>query len=152
MFNKTIIFSAILVGVLFCTIVHAGMTTVKADKVNLRKGPGKSYSILWEYGNGFPLKILKKKGDWVQVSDFENDKGWVHKSLLYYSPQVIVKVNRDSEKKINVRKRPGTSSTIIGKAYYGVVFKTLGKKSGWINVEHESGLSGWVKDSLLWGY
>ena len=128
------------------------MTTVKGDKVNLRKGPGKNYPILWEYGNGFPLKIVKKQGSWVNVRDFENDSGWIHKSLLYYSPRVIVKVNKGSDDKINIRSGPGTTNKVVGQAHYGVVFKTLEKKSGWLKVRHESGLTGWIKGSLLWGY
>lgn len=130
----------------------AEMVSIKGDKINLRKGPGTKYSILWEYGNGYPLQIVKKSGNWIKVKDFEKDSGWIHKSLLNYNPHVIVKVNRSSNGKINIRKGPSTSQPIIGKAQYGVVFKTLNRKSGWIHVKHESGLSGWIKESLLWGY
>lgn len=130
----------------------AEMTSVKGDKINLRKGPGTKYSILWEYGNGYPLQVIKKQGNWVKIKDFEKDTGWIHKSLLQYSPHVVVKVNRNTNGKINIRKGPSTSKSIVGKAQYGVVFKTVKRKSGWINVEHESGLKGWIKESLLWGY
>ncbi|WP_458775257.1 SH3 domain-containing protein [Desulforhopalus sp. 52FAK] len=134
------------------TSVSAEMTSIKGDKINLRKGPGTKYSILWEYGNGYPVTVIKKQGNWVKVRDFEKDTGWIHKSLLHYSPHVVVKVNRNSNGKINIRKGPSTSKAIVGKAQYGVVFKTLERKSGWIYVEHESGLKGWIKESLLWGY
>ncbi|TKB11637.1 SH3 domain-containing protein [Desulforhopalus sp. IMCC35007] len=130
----------------------AEMISIKGDKVNLRKGPGTKYSIVWEYGDGYPLTILSKKGNWYEVKDFENDSGWIHKSLTQYSPHVIVKVNRNSEEKINIRKEPGTKSDIVGKAQYGVVFQTLQRKSGWVNIKHDSGLTGWIKESLLWGY
>lgn len=130
----------------------AEMTSVKGDNINLRKGPGTKYSILWEYGDGYPLQIVTKKENWIKVKDFEKDTGWIHKSLLTYNPHVIVKVNKNNKSKINIRKGPGTSKQIVGKAQYGVVFKTLNRRSGWINVEHESGLNGWIKESLLWGY
>ena len=146
-FLLTSIFLFILV-----TSATAEMISVKGDKINLRKGPGTKYSILWEYGNGYPLQIVKKKGTWIKVKDFEKDSGWIHKSLLNYNPHVIVKVNRSTKGKINIRKGPGTSKLILGKAQYGVVFKTLNRKSGWVNVEHESGLNGWIKENLLWGY
>ena len=130
----------------------AKMVSVKGDNVNLRSGPGTNYKVHWEYGDGFPLRVLNENNDWIHVQDFENDKGWIHKSLLVYKPQVIVKVNRNKDKKINIRSGPGTDQTIVGKAYYGVVFDTLGKKSGWIKVRHETGLTGWIKETLLWGY
>ncbi len=134
------------------TVVMAEMLSVKGDKVNIRSGPGKKYRVRWEYGDGFPLKVLKKKGKWVQVKDFEGDSGWVYKNLLVNKPRMIVKANRNKNKNINIRKEPGTAKKIIGKAYYGVVFATVEQKSGWVKVRHESGLEGWIKRSLLWGY
>lgn len=149
--RRPILFAIILI-LLSAVTVHSKMTTVKGDKVNLRNGPGTKYSVKWEYGNGFPLKVITKKGSWVKVKDFEGDTGWIHNSLLHYDPQVIVKVNRNRDKKINIRNGPNLNSKIVGKAYYGVVFKSSEKSSGWIRVEHESGLIGWIKSNLLWGY
>ena len=148
---STILLTSILLFILVSSAT-AEMISIKGDKINLRKGPGTKYSILWEYGNGYPLQIVKKKGNWIKVKDFEKDSGWIHKSLLNYNPHVVVKVNRSTNGKINIRKGPTTSQAIVGKAQYGVIFKTVNRKSGWINVEHESGLSGWIKENLLWGY
>lgn len=150
-------FSLIVLSIIFLQLslvspVHAKMVSVKGDKVNLRKGPGINYGIKWEYGSGFPLRVVTKKGSWVNVKDFEGDTGWIHNSLITYNPQVIVKVNRNKNQKINIRSGPSTKYKVVGKAYYGVVFKNLGKKSGWIQVEHESGLKGWIKSNLVWGY
>jgi len=128
------------------------MLSVKGEKVNLRSGPGKKYQIKWEYGDGFPLSILKKKGKWAKVKDFEGDSGWIYKKFLVDKPRMIVKANRNQNKKINIRKKPGTKSKIVGKAYYGVVFTTIEQKAGWVKVRHDSGLEGWIKRNLLWGY
>lgn len=134
------------------TLLLAQMTTVKGDKVNSRKGPGTKYTIKWEYGDGLPLKIIQHKKNWVKIKDFENDTGWIHKSLLHYNPHVIVKANRGKKKKINIRSGPSTKNKIIGEAFYGVVFQTVERKSGWIKVKHQTGLQGWVNENLLWGY
>ena len=130
----------------------AEMLSVNGDKVNLRTGPGKGYKAKWEYGKGLPLMVIQRKGNWINVEDFEGDSGWIYKKLLYKKPQMVVKANRNKDKKINIRKNPDLRAKIIGKAYYGVVFKTIEQKSGWVNVKHESGLEGWIKRSLLWGY
>ena len=132
--------------------VMGEMLSVHGDNINIRSGPGKQYRVRWEYGDGFPLKILKKKGKWVQVKDFEGDSGWVYKKLLVDKPRMIVKANRNQNKNINIRNGPGTKTKIIGKAYYGVVFTTVEQRSGWVKVRHESGLEGWIKRNLLWGY
>ncbi len=131
---------------------YAQMLSVTGDKVNLRSGPGLNYSVKWEYGNGFPLKVKTKKGKWLKVEDFERDTGWIFASLLEDTPHMIVKVNKNKDKKINIRSGPGTNYKVVGKAYYGVVFETIDQKKGWAKVEHESGLVGWIKRSLLWGF
>jgi SH3-like domain-containing protein len=131
---------------------YAEMLSIKGKKVNLRSGPGTNYDVKWEYGSGFPLKIISKKGDWYKVKDFENDTGWVSKSLLVKRPHMIVKVNKKKDKKINIRSGPGKKYRIVGKAYYGVVFQTLEQRAGWAKVKHETGLEGWIKRTLLWGF
>ena len=129
----------------------AEFLSVKGDNVNLRAKPDTLSPVKWEYGKGFPLKVLEKKGEWVKVADFEQDTGWINRSLLSSTPHVIVNVNKDSKKFINIRQGPSTKDNVVGKAYYGVVFQRLEVKSGWVKVRHESGLEGWVNSSLLWG-
>jgi len=133
-------------------VVFARMVSVTGDDVNLRSGPGTNYSVKWKYGSGLPLRVLKQQGKWIKVQDFESDTGWLHKKLVSNTGHMVVKVNKDKNKKINIRSGPGTSFKIVGKAYYGVVFKTLKQQKGWAQVKHESGVSGWVKRTLLWGF
>lgn len=130
----------------------AKMVSISGDNVNLRSGPGTNYSIKWKYGSGFPLKVIQEKGKWLKVQDFENDTGWLHRDLTNGTGHMIVKVNKDKNRKINIRSGPGTKYKIVGKAYYGVVFKTIKQQNGWAMVKHESGLEGWVKRTLLWGF
>lgn len=125
----------------------AGMVSIAKRKVNMRSGPGTGYAVLWELGKGFPLKVEETKGRWLKVSDFEGDVGWVYKPLVSGKPHLIVKKRR-----INVRSGPGTNYKIVGKANYGVVFKTLDRRGSWIKVRHENGLNGWVMRKLLWGW
>lgn len=136
----------------FASNVYSEMMSISGNKVNLRSGPGTKYAVKWEYGSGFPVKVLQHKGNWAKIRDFEGDTGWIHTSLLSKNQQVIVRANKGKEKKINIREKPGTKSSIVGQAYYGVVFKALQKKADWIKVKHDSGLTGWIKQSLLWGY
>lgn len=130
----------------------AKMGAINGEKVQLRSGPGTNYSSKWEYGDGLPVRVLTQKGNWIKVKDFENETGWVFGEYLSDKPHMIVKVNKGKKKKINIRSGPGTKYKVVGMAYYGVVFETLEQKNGWVKVKHESGLTGWIKRSLLWGY
>lgn len=128
------------------------MVSVAGEKVNLRKGPSTQYPITWELGKGFPLRVIGSKGNWLKVSDFESDVGWIYKNLVSKKPHLIVKMNKNSKGRINIRSGPGTKYKIVGKAEYGVVFETLKRGNGWVKVRHETGLTGWIKRSLLWGW
>ncbi len=123
------------------------MVSVSREEVNLRSGPGTTYSAEWVLGRGFPLKGVGRRGDWLQVRDFENDNGWIQRHLTGSTPYHIVKV-----KIANMRSQPNTSSRIVGKVLYGDPVKTLERKSGWVKVQRDGGLRGWISRKLLWGW
>ncbi len=68
------------------------MVSIAAEEVNFRSGPGTRYPAEWVLGRGFPLKIVGRRGDWLEVRDFENDKGWVLRKLTSSTAYHIVKV------------------------------------------------------------
>lgn len=125
----------------------AEMASIKGEKVNMRAKPDTASTVLWELGDGFPLRVLRKKKSWLKVKDFEGDVGWVYRRLTANRPHLIVK-----KKLVNIRRKPNPGSRIIGKAKYGVVFATLKQYKGWAKVKHQSGLIGWIRRDLLWGW
>jgi SH3-like domain-containing protein len=153
---RTVTILVLMVLLVFTGVIGeaAGITmvSVAGEKVNMRKGPSTKYAVKWELGKGFPLRVIGSQGNWLKVSDFESDVGWVYKKLVNRNPHLVVKVNKKSRKRANIRSGPGTKYKIVGKAEYGVVFKTLQRGDGWVKVQHEQGLTGWVKRSLLWGW
>lgn len=122
------------------------MVSVAREEINLRSGPGTNYSSEWVVGRGFPLKVVGRRGDWLQVQDFENDKGWVLRKLTGSTAYHIVKV-----KIANMRSHPTTNSRVVGKFSYGDTLKTLERREGWVKVQRE-GLRGWISKKLLWGW
>ncbi len=147
-----ILFTLLFLLVFSVSAALAEMVSITGNDINMRSGPGKKYKIIWKLGDGFPLKVLKRSGSWLRVQDFEGTIGWVHKGVVNRTPHMIVKVHKNSKKRINVRSGPGVNKRIVAKAYYGVVFRTLGQKNGWVKVRHGKRVTGWVKRSLLWGF
>lgn len=124
----------------------ASLVSVKADGVNMRAGPSMKSEVLWELGAGYPLKVLGRKGNWVQVVDFENDRGWVSRRYVSTARHAIVKSPR-----ANLRAGPGRNHRIVGRAEYGDVFRVLGSRAGWVRVQGEDASRGWIAGPLLWG-
>ncbi len=52
-------------------------------KCNVRSGPGKKFKIAFTVAKGIPFKVLKRKGDWIQIKHADGDQGWIFKSLVW---------------------------------------------------------------------
>lgn len=123
------------------------MVSVARGEVNMRSGPGPRHEVVWALSRGYPLSVLSRKGSWIKVRDFENDQGWVLRSLTSRTPHHIV-----SARVANLRRAPGTHSRIVGQARYGDVLRTLERRGDWVKVRHERGTTGWVARRLVWGW
>lgn len=123
------------------------MVSVRGEKANLRAGPGTDTEVLWELRRGYPLQVLRRQGGWLQVRDYENDRGWIARSLTGDEPHHVVKVAR-----AQLRRGPGTQHPVAAQVTYGELLRTLGRQGSWVQVEREDGLRGWVAAGLLWGW
>jgi SH3-like domain-containing protein len=142
-----ILTAAAIVSVSVLAQASEKMVSVARPEINMRAGPGTHHESLWKISRGFPLQVVSRKGDWLQVRDFESDVGWVYRPLVKNDRHFIVKATV-----VNIRSSPGTGTRIVGKAKYGDVMKTLEHRPNWIKVQHESGRKGWVARRLLWGW
>ena len=131
----------------FTATAHAEMVSVSRARAKMRSGPGEKYPTQWELGVGYPLQVISRQSNWLKVTDYESDTGWINKKLVAKTPHMIVK-----NKKAIIRNGPEESQRAVGEADRGVVLRTIKHKKGWVQVKHESGLTGWIKRDLLWGW
>lgn len=144
---RSILFLSVVLVLAVPPVFAQQMVSVSDDEVNLRSGPGTRHPAEWILDLGYPLRIVGRRGDWLEVRDFENDKGWIHRPLTSSTPYHIVKV-----KVANMRSQPTARSRIIGRLVYGTTLRTLERKSDWVRVQREGGTRGWVARRLLWGW
>ena len=123
------------------------MVSVKGKLVNMRSGPGTGYPVNWQLEKGYPLQIIARKGIWLKVRDFENDQGWIARSVTTRTPHYIVKAPV-----ANIRKGPGTRHAIVAKAVRYDLLRTREQRGNWVRVQHVYGPEGWVSRKLLWGW
>lgn len=134
-------------GLFFSTpLLAAEYLSVTTDNANVRTGPGTNYPASMELFLGYPLKVLKTQGEWYKITDFENDTGWIHKSIVKKNNSVIV----NAQKSLNMRSGSSTKNSIVADVERGVVLTKLEKKGKWTKVRHSSGTSGWVYSPLVW--
>ncbi|HID96763.1 MAG TPA: peptide-binding protein [Thermodesulfobacteriaceae bacterium] len=56
---------------------------VKAERANMRSGPGKSFHVIDTVDFGTIFKTLRHKGGWVKVMREDGTTGWVYRKLLW---------------------------------------------------------------------
>lgn len=122
------------------------LLAVKAKQANFRAGPSTRDQVLFTMGRYYPVRVLKQKGNWLRVEDFEKYRAWVHRSLLGDLDAIVIKAEI-----ANLRQRPTTKSPVVLKAQRYVPFRVLTRKGDWLQVRHADGETGWLHKSLAWG-
>ena len=139
-------FAVMILFFAFQTVHAAKYVSIKGDNINVRTGPGTNYQVSMELFKGYPLKVVANQGEWLKVTDFENDGGWVHNSLVENGNTVIV----NGTKTVNMRSEPSTNGTIVANVDRGVVMTKLESRGKWLKLKHSSGIIGWIYKPLLW--
>jgi SH3-like domain-containing protein len=93
----------------------------------------------------YPIFVIEKKDPWYHFKDFEDDKGWVHKSLVGKTDSVITK-----KEQCNIRSGPGPGNKILFTVEKGIPFKVIKRQGHWLHIEHADNDKGWIHDSLVW--
>jgi len=145
LFSRTILTCGAIV-LLSASTLNAETVSVLKDGANVRTGPSTNDQIAMELFQGYPLMVVEKKGDWIKVSDFENDTGWINKTMVGAGNTVIV----NAQKTINMRAEPATSAAIVANIERGVVLTKISTKGDWVKVKHAKGTEGWISKTLLW--
>ena len=123
----------------------AERVSVSVPLANIRSGPGTGYPVLWQVERYHPLRVIKTNGPWLYFSDYEGDKGWIHRDIVSDADAVIV--TRES---VNVRSGPGTDHEIVFTVARGVPFHVLERRGQWIHIRHADGEKGWIHRMLVW--
>ena len=127
------------------TDVLAERMAVFKSTANVRSGPGTDHAVIWKVEKYHPINITTVSGNWYQFKDFENDIGWIHKSLVKKISTVITKKD-----KCNVREGPGEKHDVIFIVDRGIPFKVEKRQGKWIRIQHADGDAGWIHQSLVW--
>jgi len=148
--DKSIIMKRFSIFLFFLVIINAGAAmadrlTIVAPLANIRSGPATKYDILWKVEKYYPIFVIEKTDSWYHFRDFEDDRGWVHKSLVGKVPAVIT-----IKDLCNIRSGPGTKEKILFSVEKGIPFKVLKREGRWLHIEHADGDKGWIHDSLVW--
>jgi SH3-like domain-containing protein len=132
---------------MLCLPAQAQQMVSVSKQAYLRSGAGTQHAAQWLLDPGYPLAVIGRQGNWLQVRDFEDDTGWIYRPLTGATRHHIV-----TSTTANIRRGPSTRTPVLGQAKYGEVLRTLDKRDTWVKVKKPGGPTGWVARRLLWGW
>ena len=122
-------------------------TTLRADEVNMRVGPGRDYKIDWVYRRaGLPMKVVRLVEGWRLVEDPDGARGWIVARLLSPERGAIV----IGKGLAPMREAAAESAPALWNAEPGVVGRLGDCADGWCRLDVK-GREGWVRAERLWG-
>jgi SH3-like domain-containing protein len=121
--------------------------SLNAERANIRRGPGLSHRIEWEYVvRGLPLEIVAEFGQWRKVRDVDGVVGWIHHTLLRGNRTAIVTAAPDAV----LRAEPAADAPPVARAETHVVGRIDRCGPIWCRFTVD-GYRGFVQKADIWG-
>ncbi len=125
--------------------------SLKADEVNVRRGPGWDHGIAWVFRRaGLPVEIIAEFDVWRQVRDSEGATGWVIGTLLSGRRTVLVAPWQEKKRTIDLHESAGKSSPVTARLSPGVLGDVNECDGAWCRIM-AGGVSGYIAQELVWG-
>lgn len=128
--------------------------SLKAERVNLRVGPGRAYSVSWLYTKpGVPMEIIQEYDNWRRVRDADGTEGWIYQSLLSGRRTGVAapwKKPEGSEGFISMQAEARETSQAVAKLEPGVIVTIVECNGEWCKAEAK-GVTGWMAQTDVWG-
>ncbi len=133
-------------------IVATGMpvprwVTIKARRVNVRRGPSLEHDVLWTYVMpGLPVEITAEYESWRRIRDVNGEVGWV-KSVMLDNRRRVMFTGRVNTA---ILSEPSAEAQAVALAAPGLVADLSGCEGEWCEVSAR-GYDGFVPRDRLWG-
>lgn len=94
-----------------------------------------------------PLEQVVSLDSWVKVRDSSGSLSWIEKRALSSKRFVVVTVELAA-----IRQAPEENAAVVSQAQQQVVLELLENTGGgWLKVQHQDGVTGYVKAADVWG-
>jgi len=120
--------------------------SLKADEVNLRRGPGGDYRIDWIYKReNLPVMVIGEHNHWRRVRDSSGAEGWVHRALLQNDRMAEIIGGE-----VIMLHKPEIGARPIARVEAGSILELKKCAERWCKVK-SGRLKGWIKSPSIWG-
>lgn len=96
---------------------------------------------------GTPLEVVIDQGDWCKVRDSAGKLSWMEKKSLEQKRTLTVTVPL-----ADVRLASEAEASVLFRVAQGVILELMQNTgTGWLEVRHPDGVSGYIRSTEVWG-
>ena len=124
--------------------------SLKAEKVNVRRGPSSDYPVAWVFQRkGLPVEIVAEFENWRRVRDSDGEEGWILQNMLSGKRTAVIAPWKQGQTvPLLANAQPGAG--LVAQAAAGVLAEVEGCNGQWCQVDAGS-YDGFVEQTQLWG-
>ncbi len=124
--------------------------SLKAEKVNVRKGPSSDHDVAWVFqSKGLPVEITAEFENWRRIRDSDGAEGWILQNMLAGKRTALVAPWKKGQT-IDLLDHAAKTSGAVAKLASGVLADIRSCDGQWCNVR-AGGYSGYIEQGLVWG-
>lgn len=124
--------------------------SLKANKVNVRKGPSSEHSVAWIYQHkGLPVEITAESDNWRKIRDADGSEGWILQSMLAGKRTAVV-ADWAKDKSIYLYGSASQTSGALAKLAPGALTMIDSCDGNWCYLTAMD-YEGYAKQTDLWG-
>ena len=123
--------------------------SLRASETNVRSGPGHEYPIKFTFQNkNIPVLVVSEYDNWLEIQDYQNEKGWVSQSLITKKRYLMV-VNATQNIAMYKKHNPNSKILFMLENFVIGEYQKCHETMCLINVNNREG---WVKKENLYGF
>ena len=137
---------------LVCALVAASASaldfrSVATDRAILYDAPSPQATKLFVASRYYPLEVIVNLGPWLKIRDRTGGLVWIEKKDLSEARTVVVTAER-----ADIRQAPDKDKPLVFQAERDVALELVkATGTGWAEVRHRDGQSGYVQVNQVWG-
>jgi len=124
--------------------------SVKADKVNVHRGPDQNQDVTWIYTRvGWPVEIIAEFENWRRIRDSDGAEGWVYHAMLSGKRTASLQLKSRAELG-ELHAKPDAQSPVTARLQSGVLATVKHCTGTWCRLVGDA-FDGWIAQDKLWG-
>ena len=124
--------------------------TLKANKVNVRKGPSSSHDVAWVFQRkGMPVEVTAEFENWRKIRDSQGAEGWILQQMLS-GRRFAMAPDWNKEKSVDLHNGENARTGTVAKLSPGAIAQVESCSGQWCYVTTDD-YEGYALQTELWG-